>query len=56
MKPVFKKISKTNKNQLIGYDVNKNIYLLNSDNNWEKLNVSKIYEIILKSKINLHNI
>jgi hypothetical protein len=56
MKPVFKKISRTNKNQLIGYDVNKNIYLLNSDNRWDKLTVSKIYEIILKSKINLHSI
>ena len=56
MKPVFKKISKTNKNQLIGYDINKNIYLLNSNNQWEILTLSKIYEIILKSKINLHNI
>ena len=56
MKPIFKKISKTNKNQLIGYDVDKNIYLLNINNRWEKLTVSKIYDIILKSKINLHSI
>jgi len=56
MKPVFKKINKTKGGKLIAYDVNRNIYILDANNQWIELSNNKIYEILLKSKINLHNI
>lgn len=56
MKPLFKKINKTKEGKLIAYDVNRNIYILNTNNQWIELSNNKVYEILLKSKIDLHNI